>query len=160
MSKLDDFVEKSSSELLKSAVAKLTIKEKVQFGVAIDKVIADNADVATVQAREMARELNGLKQRNTQLERLETERVNDIDRYKGFRDTLVDPDLIEWGGRSSRSTDEFLNIEGVKEGYLVGVAEAVKYLATKPDQIIQHLQDPNPVEKVIQHRKDQQYSGI
>ncbi len=154
MSMLDDFVEKSSSELLKNAVAKLTAKEKSQFSIAINKIIADNADVATVQAREMARELNGLKHRNVQLERLETERVNEIARYKGFRDTLVDPDLIEWGGKGSRSTDEFLNIEHVKEGYLVGVAEAVKYLATKPDQIVQHLQDPNPVEKVIQHRRD------
>ena len=154
MSMLDDFVEKSSSELLKSAVAKLTTKEKVQFGVAINKIIADNADEATVLANKMAIELNDLKRRNTQLERHETENVNDIARYKGFRDTLVEPDLIEWGGISSRSTDEFLNIENVKEGYLVGVSEAVKYLATKPDQIIQHLQDPNPVEKVIQHRRD------
>ena len=151
---LDDFVEKSSSELLKSAVAKLTTKEKVKFSAAINKIIADNADEATVLANKMAIELNDLKQRNTQLERYETERANDIARYKGFRDTLVEPDLIEWGGGHSRSTDEFLNIEGVKEGYLVGVAEAVKYLATKPDQIVQHLQDPNPVEKVIQHRRD------
>ncbi len=154
MSMLDDFVEKSSSELLKSAVAKLTAKEKLQFSIAINKIIADNADVATVQAREMAKELSGLRHRNIQLERLETERVNDIARYKGFRDTLVEPDLIEWGGKGSRSTDEFLNIEGVKEGYLVGVAEAVKYLTTKPDQIVQHLQDPNPVEEVTQHRRD------
>lgn len=154
MSMLDDFVEKSSSELLKSAVAKLTTKEKVKFSAAINKIIADNADEATVQAGEMARELNDLKHRNIQLERLETERVNDIARYKGFRDTLVEPDLIGWGGRSSRSTDEFLNVECVKEGYLVGVAEAVEYLTTKPDQVVQHLQDPNPKEKVYQHRKD------
>jgi len=44
--------------------------------------------------------------------------------------------------------------------HIDGINEGLQYLMKKPDQIIQHYGDPNPKAKVIQHRKDQQYSGI
>lgn len=68
--------------------------------------------------------------------KLNTE-MNQLSKYQGFYDCLIN-------GRIYSNKDE----------YLSGVEEAIEYLKNKPDQIIQHLQDPNPVDKIIQHRKD------
>ena len=38
--------------------------------------------------------------------------------------------------------------------HIDGINEGLEYLKKRPDQIIQHYQDPNPTEKVIQHRRD------
>lgn len=64
-------------------------------------------------------------------------KIEQLIKYQGFYDCLIN-------GRIYSNKDE----------YLSGVEEAIEYLKNKPDQIIQHLQDPNPVDKIIQHRKD------
>lgn len=73
--------------------------------------------------------------------KLNTE-MNQLSKYQGFYDCLIN-------GRLKSN-----NAEYASNGYFDGVEEAIEYLKNKPDQIIQHLQDPNPVDKIIQHRKD------
>jgi len=147
MSYLDDFCEKSKSEIVKAIVEGLTLREKQAFTQAVRKITDDNAAEATISAANLARELSTLQSDNRRLEVWLRESNQETMRYKGFYDAVVEPELIKWGGRNNKTlSDGELSVE---QTYLDGVAEAVQYLLTKPDQIIQHLQDPNPKVKDV-----------
>lgn len=148
MSYLDDFCEKSKSEMIKSAVAKLSNKEKTQFGMAINKIIHQNAADATIAARRIAQDLSNARSEINSLNAGWNGAENRVYRYKGFYDTIIEPERIEYGGGDHKSLDEF-DMFSVKDSYLKGVREAVDYITNRPDQIIQHLQDPNPKDKDV-----------
>jgi hypothetical protein len=114
----------SQAKAYKEALKLLTEDELAQFEAIINREIAVQVD----------RKTNNLN--NSLL--LSENMLDEYKRYKGFYDAVILHKVTEMGSTM----------------YLNGIEEGIEYLAKKPDKIVQHLGDPNPKEKVIQHRKD------
>ena len=127
----------SESESLKAAVSKMTQNERAILTKAIRAICVDKLDeyhgrVQEAEAR--ARKFEGM--------------VCNYFFYEAFYKTLLGKPYTPIQSGSITIDVEMLN----------GISEAVEYLKTTPDQVIQHYGDPNPKEKVSRyyHHKDKE----
>ena len=136
--------ENTTSELFKSINEKLSDREKQSiinvFRRHIDDVIEQRKSTAEKKFSEVYQDKVRLE---NELISMKSE-FSDYDKYKAFYLVLNDEPLWSktYNGEITKSMD-----------YYEGLEEGIKYIK-RPTQTIQHLQDPNPKEKVYQHRKD------
>ena len=136
--------ENTTSELFKSINEKLSDREKQSiinvFRRHVDDVLEQRKSTAEKKFSEVYQDKERLEK---EIKAIKYE-FSDYDKYKAFYLVLNDKPLwnSSFNGEITKS-----------RGFYEGLEEAIKYIK-RPTQTIQHLQDPNPKEKVYQHRKD------
>lgn len=120
------------------ATKKASQKERTLEGTIADRTESyrNKATQYEKLSRELADEVRGLKWKAEELEECML--------YKGFYDALKQNgfyDILYNGEPKPTPTKRYLD----------GIKEALEYLATKPDQVIQHYGDPNPKEKTTNY---------
>lgn len=136
--------ENTTSELFKSINEKLSDREKQSIINVFRRHVDDELMLRKSTAEKKFSEVYQDKARlENELISMKRE-FSDYDKYKAFYLVLNDEPLWSkaYNGEITKSMD-----------YYEGLEEGIKYIK-RPNQTIQHLQDPNPKEKVYQHRKD------
>lgn len=136
--------ENTTSEIFKSINEKLSDREKQSIINVFRRHVEDELQLRKSTAEKKFSEV--YQDRERLLDELISikREFSDYDKYKAFYLVLNDEPL--WG--SSRNGEITKSVD-----FYEGLEEGIKYIK-RPTQTIQHLQDPNPKEKVYQHRKD------